>query len=458
MTGQPASDPFQLPRLSRARTRPREGGSRWSQTLAQVAFAALVILTIGNPWMTEQPDERLKLIREVGYVAILLLALVAMRPWRHPERLLVVPWPLLLALGWCWLSLVWAIEPGVGLRRLVLTSIVLWTLFALIRELGLERPLLIVQALLALLLVVNFTVVLADPTLGIHGKTEADLAGDWRGIMEQKNYAGFTSAMTVLLFAFDTGRWPMAARIGICLAAAMFLFFSDSATSMGIGAAALIVGGLLMWRAKLDGHRRLAPPAWAWLPLGLLAVIFVAMAINPEPFLELVSDPAGFTGRNQIWTALINAYADRPLSGLGYGSLWDLGPDGPITAYARDWVAQVSQGHNGYLDLLVQIGALGTLLVLFATLTWPIQLLLRGGDQPARVLGAVILLFCLGHNSTESTLFDRDALGQVFLMIGIALLWNATAMSVHATADGNAAGRPRTMRDELRRRRSRSAG
>jgi exopolysaccharide production protein ExoQ len=212
-----------------------------------------------------------------------------------------------------------------------------------------------------------------------------------------------------------------------------------------------------MWRAKVDGQRHLAPPAWAWLPLAVLAVIFVAMAVNAQPFLDMVSDPAGFTGRNQIWTALIRAYTDRPLLGLGYGSLWDLGPDGPITAYARNWVTQVSQGHNGYLDLLVQIGGVGTLLVLFAVMTWPIQLLLRGGNQPARVLGAVILLFCLGHNSTESTLFDRDALGQVFLMIGIALLWNATATSVQTATGPNTADRPRTTRDELRRRRSRSA-
>jgi len=456
MTGQPASDPFRLPRLSRAKTRPREAGARWSQLLAQFAFAALVILAIGNPWMTEQPDERLKLIREVGYIAIFLLTALAMRPWRHPERLLVVPWPLLLALGWCWLSLLWAVDPGAGLRRLALTTIVVWSLFALVRELGLERSITILQGAFGLLLVVNYAVVLAYPELGVQANEALAMKGYWRGVMEQKNFAGFACAITVLLFAFDTGRIPVAVRIGVCLAATVFLVLTQSATSMGVGVAALIVGGLLAWRAKVAGDRRLAAPGWSWVPFGVMAAICIGMAIDPTPYFELVSDPAGFTGRNQIWTALIRAYADQPLFGVGYGSLWDLGPNGPITAYARGWVTEMSQGHNGYLDLLVQIGAPGTLLVLFATMTWPIQRLLRGGSHPARILGAAMLVFCLGHNFTESTLFDRDALGQVFLMIAIALLWNATAMAVHAPADA-AASASRRRRSDARRARSQPA-
>jgi O-antigen ligase len=426
-----ASEPFQLPRLSRARTRTRDTVPRWSQALAQIAFVLLVVLALAGPWMTDQADDRLKLIREAGYASVFIFSLVAIRPWQSPERLLVVPWPLLLALGWCWLSLVWAIDPEVGLRRLVLTTIVLWSLFALVREVGFERSITILRALLALLLVVNFVVALAYPTVGIHGTSEPSLTGAWRGIMEQKNWAGLACAMTILIFVFNAARVNIAARISVIAAAALFLVLTDSKTSMGVGAAALLVGGLFAWLATRGEQRQLAAPGWAWVALALLAAISFSMAVYPQAYLQLVSDPAGFTGRTQIWSALIKAYADRPLLGVGYGSLWDLGPDGPIAHYARGWILEQSQGHNGYLDLLAQIGAPGTLLVLFATLAWPFQRLLRGGDHPTRVLGAAMLVFCLGHNFTESTLFDRDALGQVFLMIAIALLWNATAIAVH---------------------------
>ncbi|BCA63398.1 hypothetical protein HMP09_2632 [Sphingomonas sp. HMP9] len=387
-----AEDRFRLPRLSRAKTRHRDDRPRWANTLAQFAFSALIVLAIAGPWMTNQGDETLSKVRELGYVAICILAASALRPWRNAERLLVVPWPLLLSLGYCALSLLWAIEPGLGARRLVLTAMVLWAVFALVRYIGPERSATILRALMALLLLVNFAVVFRFPAIGIHGLGEADLAGNWRGIMGQKNFAGFTCAMTIILFAFPVQKVAIAARIGIILAAAVFLLLTHSATSFGVGIAALVAGALFDRATTLRGQSRLAAPAWTWVPLAVVAAIFVSMAIAPAPYVDLLRDPAGFTGRYGIWTALIQLYADRPWLGVGYGSLWDLGSGGPIHAYAHGWVAEVSQGHNGYLDLLAQIGAPGTLVVLFATLVWPLQRLLRGGNQRARVFSAAAIL------------------------------------------------------------------
>jgi exopolysaccharide production protein ExoQ len=419
-------DRFRLPRLSRARTRHRDDRPRWAEALAQFAFGALIVLAIAGPWMTNQGDETLSKVRELGYAAICILTAAALRPWRHVERLLVVPWPLLLSLGYCALSLLWAIEPGLGARRLTLTAIVLWAVFALVRYIGPGRSATILRVLMAALLLINFSVALRYPAIGIHGPGEADLAGNWRGIMGQKNFAGFTCAMTIVLFAFPAQRVAVAARIGIIGAAAVFLLLSHSATSLGVGIVALVAGALFDRATTLRGQSRLAAPAWTWVPLAVVGVIFVSMAIAPSAYVDFLRDPAGFTGRYGIWTALIQLYADRPWLGVGYGSLWDLGSGGPIHAYAHGWVAEVSQGHNGYLDLLAQIGAPGTLVVLFATLVWPLQRLLRGGDQRARVFSAATIVFCLGHNFTETSLFDRDTLGQIFLLIAIAMLWNST--------------------------------
>jgi O-antigen ligase len=90
----------------------------------------------------------------------------------------------------------------------------------------------------------------------------------------------------------------------------------------------------------------------------------------------------------------------------------------------------LSEGHEAYLDLLVQIGCAGTLIVLYAVLAWPARRLLYGGDHPARTLAAAIIVFCIGHGFSESQVFDRDSLVQVLLMIAIALLWSVTAAPV----------------------------
>jgi hypothetical protein len=37
-----------------------------------------------------------------------------------------------------------------------------------------------------------------------------------------------------------------------------------------------------------------------------------------------------------------------------------------------------------------------------------------------------MLLFCAGHNLTESSLFDRDQILQVFLTFTLAFIWRET--------------------------------
>ena len=437
--------------LQRRRRRPLNARTaeapRWTDWIGIAGFAILLLLTILGPAMTSENTGIESQIRTIGYILVTALAIVALEPWRKPERLLVVPWPLLLALGYCWVSLAWAIDPVVGLRRLVLTTLVLWSIFALVRKLGIERTVLVVRIALVATLAANYWLALTNPALGIHQfrpDNVEDMSGSWRGIMIQKNFAGLTSAMAILLFAFDAARLHLALRVAVIAAAAGFLYLADSETSQIMVVVSLVLGGVFEWLTNTRGREQLAPSWAAWVLLAIPALLFVSMAIDNQPYLDMLTDPAGFTGRTQIWSALVKFYADYPLQGAGYGSFWDLGPGGPIYQYGVDWVRTMSQGHNGYLDLLVTIGLPGTLVVMFAVLVWPMQRLLRGGDHPVRPLAAAMFIFCLGHNLTEAMLFDRDSLSQVFLMIALALLWQATAAAAGEPAPADL--RPRRPR------------
>ncbi len=427
---------FRMARVSRSQTRVLDTDPAWSRYLAIGAFVALIMLMFANPWMTINNENAENIVRQAGYSVVFVMAVIAICPWRHPERLLALPWPLWLALAWCWLSLTWAIDPGTGLRRLVLTTVVIWSTFALVRKLGVERMVAILRIMLVAMMVLNYLAVIFYPRVGMHISND-EFSGKWRGLMGHKNFAGPICAMAILFFAFNTGRirWWVRALVGV--AATIFLVMSDSKTSMGICVFALAVGFLFDWLARRRGERQLAPPSLAWALLIVPALIFITMAIDDAPYLAMLTDPAGFTGRTQIWTAMIKAYADHSTLGVGYGSFWDLGNLSPIYKYATqgtDWITTVSEAHDGYLDLLVQIGWIGTLLVLLATLVWPAQRLLYGGTDPARTLGAAIVTFSVGHNFTESQLFDRDSQIQVFLMVALALLWTVTAAPVAGNA------------------------
>lgn len=374
--------------------------------------------------------------RQAGYLVVFVLGAAAMRPLHHPERLAVVPWPLVVALGWCWLSLIWAIDPGVGVRRLILTTVVLWSIFALVRQLGYERTLLMVRCALILALVVNFATALLFPTIGIHQPADADgLAGDWRGMMAHKNLAGLTCALTIVLFAFDRRKLPYWV-MGIAITgASIFLIMSNSKTSIGLIAVALVLGfGVAVFNRRYAPVLRLSSHARIGIATALVVILAAVFhfGMQNDATLAYVSDPNNLTGRTSIWKPMVRYYLGNPMLGAGYGSFWNINAASPIEGDQVGWLKTVAQGHNGFLDLMVTIGLPGLIIVVAATFLWPLgRLLGRPGFRfPACALIASMVIFCIGHNGTESSLFDRDAIGQVFLMLSLALLANAEELPV----------------------------
>jgi O-antigen ligase len=135
--------------------------------------------------------------------------------------------------------------------------------------------------------------------------------------------------------------------------------------------------------------------------------------------------PDAFTGRVQIWKVLVEYHSDHPL-GSGYGSFWNIGPDRQMLHYVKstNWVAGQPQAHNGYLDLLVQLGMPGLILGILAFIVAPIGRLLVSLEA-RRAQGGMLLamiIFSAGHNFTESSYLDRDQLVEVFCLLAIALV------------------------------------
>ena len=357
--------------------------------------------------------------RQAGYLLLFGLALYGVNPLANPDRVLVVPLAILLALAWCWLSMSWSLAPGITGRRIFLTTIVIWSIFAIVRHAGYDQPVAIIRVMLAGLLVINIAVSALYPELGVHHVNEPGdkgLIGDWRGVMVHKNFAGPTAAMAVLFFLFDAKRIPMVLRVLVIAAGCYFLYRSGSKTSVGIGIFAIMLGAVMQF---YTGKYRI----FVILLLGLAGIAAVIAAyIYKDPLAGNFTDERAFTGRPLIWKALIDFWKVHPWTGSGYGAFWNIGGKDPIYHYATGWVTEITIGHNGYIDMLAQVGIPGLILMLIAVVIMPTyRILTATGAPPARLaLTLAVLYFCIGHNSTESSLFERDAIPQVFMMLAIA--------------------------------------
>ncbi len=395
----------------------------WRITALGLSLVCLLVFTIIAPALEMPRFSFANPGRQAGYIAIAILVLIALDP-RKFRRLLVVPWPIVLTLGWCWLSLTWSSNLSLSFSRLLLTSIVIWIAFAAVPAIGSTRAILIMRIVLTIALVANYAVVYLFPDLGTH----LDHLGLWRGFMSSKNHAGAICALTIIIWLFNVPyrqRW-----IGILavVLSAIFLWFSGSRTPMVMLIIAVSISGLvyafipaMKGSITQDQQKKLDQIGFTFF--GALAVALIYLTFFSSLLINLTANPEMFSGRNQLWQPLLLYYFEHPLLGSGFGGFW-LDSQVKNASSSGFWLNNVSQGHNGYLEIAIQTGLPGLLLALFAGIFWPVGIMIRqisnGSRETALVLG--IFIFCIGSNVTESGFFLRDTLWQVFLMIAIAIL------------------------------------
>ena len=396
--------------------------SKWQYSLI-FAFGAVLTLAMLGPLMTfwsSGPSGDGTPARQALYVLLFLVIIVAVRPQRDLSRLRVIPIPILVALAWCGISLVWALDPGVAFRRLVLTTLIIASVFTAVANMRVEQTTNLMRIILAGTLVASYIAVFAYPALGVHQSNTAEdskLVGDWAGILGHKNIAGSVCAVTILMFTFDAQKLRPLVRIAVIAAAAYFLFRSQSKTSMGMLGGALIIGFLFQ---VLTGRLRI-------IAILIVSVVVIASVLivylYPHPLEAKFDDPEAFTGRVAIWQAMWKFFTSHPWTGAGFGSFWNISGNNPIYSYAAGWVATIGAGHSGYMDLLVTIGIPGLVLVVFAMIIYPFMRVFTAlGTSSEGAWPLSVLFFGIGHNFTESSLFDRDVIINVVMLVSIAAI------------------------------------
>jgi len=405
--------------------RGREG--RFIMPLASASLTLLLALVLLTPFidMTDalSPEQRAYRLYGYGLLLLLQIASTLARGWQASVRILITPVAAVIA--WFCLSLLWAQPLELAGRRLALLCLIYIGIFGSVCDLGYRRSISILRIMLALVLVINLLVVFAFPEFGTQTWRQLDL---WRGIMAHKNFAGVLAAITIVVFAFDGAKIPLAVRAPVIALGVVFAYQSWSRTALVSLLMAIVVGGAIALmkpstRASLSGQQATLTKA-AWIGLAAILTIIVALTIQRDFLLSLTDDASALSLRTSIWRPMLQFYLDTPLSGSGYGAYWDAPVNlAEASAYStQKWLREVDQGHNGYLDLLVQTGLPGLALALVAALVWPltrfVQMNERMPQRAALVFG--LITFVIIQNFAESTLFADDAIANAMFLVALA--------------------------------------
>lgn len=331
-------------------------------------------------------------------------------------------------------SVAWSIAPDFTLRRCIrLLSVVLVALaFALIgwhrnRFDDLLRP------VLTVLLSASIAFVLLRPDLAIHHSTETGVDGAWRGVTNHKNTLGMLASIGMLLWVHArlTGRARLSAAIAGVAICGICLVMSRSSTSM---MTTLLSMPLLVLTLRAPASWRPYLP-WIIAACAALLVIYALAVLRLVPGLDSLLRPIAamtgkdlsFTGRSQIWELVGDSVRLHPLLGGGYGAYW-IGPTpmSPSYVFVPTMYFYPGSGHNGYLDVVNDLGAAGLVCLLgyLGTYVRHGLQLLRHDRESASLLLSLFVQQALG-NFSESHWFSALSVGFAIMVLATATLARA---------------------------------
>jgi exopolysaccharide production protein ExoQ len=336
-----------------------------------------------------------RLVLGISYLGVAVVLL----PW-YRETLFVLRrnWSLVSLLVLAVLSSLWADMPDLVLRKTI--GLFGTTLFgiALAVRVSFQEQLRMLSWLFRVLAVLSLGCVVLFPSYGISSE------GEWMGVFGYKNALGAAMGLSLLV------EWqlPAASRFakvlkGLAMLLSVFLLLNSDSVTPGVA----LVGALILVSVHKFVTLRFHVPLYA-------ASAFIAVLVsvgsslvfaNSDRVMTLVGRSSSLTGRTEIWGLVISFIAQRPILGYGYSAFW-LGASPESFVVNQVLRGPVMYSHNGYLEMLLTLGAIGLLLtvVLIGTGIKRAVYLSRQRQFGTELWPLAFLLYFIFHNLGEVTI------------------------------------------------------
>jgi len=357
-------------------------------------------------------------VNQLAWSLFAALGFIAL--WANPHqarKIFLASVPLMMLLVWCALSIFWAPDVFIASRR------VIRVVFVIIVAAGIavavpslrtfHRTAIVV---LGVAMFINFTSVFLVPGLA------RDEGGNFMGMYGHRNAAGLIS--TIAFFCWlSAARWSSdrLSRFFFYIGSGIwciFTFFTASKTS-------IILSVLSPIAVITLSHivRRYGISVWvSFVTLFLTAMIFLSISIifaNPtlDEIVGIFVPDTTLTGRTILWRFLLEEISFHPWFGVGFGSFWGIGETSPAVVFGTGFISATSQGHNGYLDILLTTGVVGLILFsifMMSTFLYGMRSLhyhkLTGSNNAGAIEFLLYIIFAaVPSNITESSFLRGPA-------------------------------------------------
>lgn len=252
----------------------------------------------------------------------------------------------------------------------------------------------------------------------------------WIGVATQKNTLGEVVMISGVYFIWSIIRnWGSKIIVFDLLFLSMVLWLlrgSDTSRSntaiFGFLIGVIVILTFQIMRSNLKHIKRNTI-----ILILLISLFFLTAQIAYELFsqksllaasIESSGRDATLTGRTELWNDILEIASHHPILGVGYGSFW-------IGDLANNlWERHIwkpTQGHNGYIDIYVELGFVG-LFLLIAVIVFTFKEILKTFEFNFEYGRFRITIFAilLMHNITEAS-FLKGAHNLWFLFLLIVM-------------------------------------
>jgi len=358
------------------------------------------------------------IINQIVFGSLFVISVILLIPKRKELFNLIKREKFLtIFLFWCLITIIWSNYALVSLKRYIqyLTTVTV-TLSVLLHVKDTKQIINVFKIIFGGYLLISLLTILTIPGA-------KDRFGIWRGIAGHKNTLGQTSLLALIFFAAIVNlKQSLKSKTVITffiMIGLVLLFGSKSSTSIFTGLIIFTLSLTFMLDVLFEpiGIRKTV----SLLTVIVFVILFVLIILIVPEIIEVVLGSAGkdltFTGRVDLWLDIWEEAQNHLFLGTGFQAFWVITSE-KIEQLFEIYVWLPIQAHNGYLDIINEVGIIGMVLFSFIIVNY-FTILSR---LKRRHIWKWFFISALIINFSESTLIrPKHVIGVMFVFSYFAL-------------------------------------
>ncbi len=279
---------------------------------------------------------------------------------------------LVILVFYTFMSIAWSDYKSISIRRFILFLGTIEMAFIIfIQKNKFEGFLNLIFYFLFIFSILSLGAVFLFPHYGI----SSEYGGAWKGITSHKNSLGAVAGIAVVFLIFTRGYFKKQPRrfmaYMLLFLSGLLLLESRSATSLLITLTIL----LFSFFVHIVHNQRKFAILYGFLGLlcFFVSIRLLEVFFLQKPFVDIIfsslNKTTTLTGRTEIWPIMLDSIKNHPFFGGGYESFW-IGPESVHDPHSPSYAVfqllgrYAYEAHNGYIDVLNELGIVGLLLLL----------------------------------------------------------------------------------------------